>query len=594
MATNAQLYNTAYFSTHQDLLNQSIKLAEKEFVTLADRIQLLEGKIADYEKAIATGTNITKGGLKISESEVTGRLRVQEARRQNQAKELTAVEKSAEKSFDISRFNMPDVRNTMQAKIRSGAAVTRAVDDAINNVGGKGAGKDQVQKYVLAKSILQSAKSAATAQGQPYNEKVLRDQIASGMGIDGNVMLLSDEKIVQRVTQPKKDAINEKYAKMPKLADIKAKPGDIERMTDERDETAIKLKILEDQMRDQYGDDVDLGKIIERGREIYSQQYAPLTRKQRKELRKMKTAENLSPTARTNYEAYTSVRDNDSYYNRKDRKLNYKLFDEENNEDKIAIAARRIIEGKNSGNETDVRRLARELTDTPEQARAALGLAMHYFVENVETGLIPNLEKMVEKVEETSDEKAALNEASEEQGVSADSIKRTAEKVIPEVNPDFPSEADVEFDESGGTINRPGAEPAKVEKKDSFFDKLFSGRLFKKKEEVISEPEQKLEPVPLEEQNIPDEFKPAEPQGVDPALLQSQGVEVPVIPGPQIGDFKPYKPGGKMGYKLSAIGADGTRQYIYVNAAGKELPSTPISPKMFEDAEGLFNTEEGQ
>ena len=56
MATNAQLFNTAYFSTHQELLNQSIKLAEKEFVTLADRIQLLEGKIADYEKAIATGT----------------------------------------------------------------------------------------------------------------------------------------------------------------------------------------------------------------------------------------------------------------------------------------------------------------------------------------------------------------------------------------------------------------------------------------------------------------------------------------------------------------------------------------------------------
>lgn len=571
MTTNAQLYNTAYFSTHQELLNQSIKLAEKEFVTLADRIQLLEGKIADYEKAIATGTNITKGGLKISESEVTGRLRVQEARRQNQAKELTAVEKSAEKSFDISRFNMPDVRNTMQAKMRSGSTVTRAVDDAINNVGGKGAGKDQVQKYVLAKSILQSAKSAATAQGKTYNEQVLRDQIASGMGIDGNVMLLSDEKIVQRVTQPKKDAINEKYAKMPKLADIKAKPGDITRMKGEQSEAEEKLKILEDQMKDQYGDDVDLGKIIERGREIYSQQYAPLTRKQRKELRKMKTAENLSPTARTNYKAYTTVRDNGKY-------MSYvnTLFNEENDEDKIANAARKIIEGKNAGLDTDVRLLAKQMTDSEEEANAALGVAMHYFVQNVETGLIPNLEKMVKKVEQESDEKAALDEAAKEQGVSADAIQREAAKVIAEVNPDFPSEADVEFDESGGTINQPGAEPAKVEKKDGFFDKLFSGRLFQK-EEAKPLPEAPVE-IPTQEDVEFDE------RGGIPEVIGTPPVRLEPLKQLDIGTEVKKDPNFSYGYRLERIAPNGQRQYSGTGA----IEGKTITPAMQEEAEAAY------
>ncbi len=575
MATNAQLFNTAYFSTHQELLNQSIKLAEKEFVTLADRIQLLEGKIADYEKAIATGTNITKGGLKISESEVTGRLRVQEARRQNQAKELTAVEKSAEKSFDISRFNMPDVRNTMQAKIRSGSTVTRAVDDAINNVGGKGAGKDQVQKYVLAKSILQSAKSAATAQGKAYNEQVLRDQIASGMGIDGNVMLLSDEKIVQRVTQPKKDAINEKYAKMPKLADIKAKPGDIKRMQGEQSEAEEKLKILEDQMKDQYGDDVDLGKIIERGREIYSQQYAPLTRKQRKELRKMKTAENLSPTARTNYKAYTTVRDNGKY-------MSYvnTLFDEENNEDQIANAARKIIEGKNAGLDTDVRLLAKQLTNSEEEANAALGVAMHYFVQNVETGLIPNLEKMIEKVEQESDEKAALDEAAKEQGVSADAIEREAAKVIPEINPDFPSEADVEFDESGGTINRPGSEPAKVEKKDSFFDKLFSGRLFQKEEAAKPLPQAPVE-IPTQEDVEFDE------RGGIPEVIGTPPVQLEPIMQLEIGDVVKKNPNFSYGYRLERIAPNGQRQYSGTGA----IEGKTLDPAMQAEADLAYEAE---
>ena len=38
-----QLYNDAYFKTHEQRMQQSIALAEKEFTTLASRIEQLEG-----------------------------------------------------------------------------------------------------------------------------------------------------------------------------------------------------------------------------------------------------------------------------------------------------------------------------------------------------------------------------------------------------------------------------------------------------------------------------------------------------------------------------------------------------------------------
>ena len=585
MATNAQLYNTAYFTTHQQLLDQSIKLAEKEFVTLADRILLLEGKVADYERALATGymSSSGKGGkYSASESEVTGRMRLQESRNQNEAKELTAVAKSAEKSFDISRFNMPDVRNTMQAQIRSGATVQSAVDNAISNIGGKGAGKDQVQRYVLAKSILQNAKSAATAQGKTYNEGILRNNIAAGMGLDANTMMLADEKIVQIVSKPKQDAIKAKYAAMTLIPGVsRIKEGDKGEIEDDLKESERKLKALEDQMQRQYGDDVDLGLIIERGREIYSQQYAPLTRAQRRELRKMKTAENLSPSARKNYEAYTSVRDDSNYYNIKDKKLTYDIYNAENAEDIITSTAIKILDAKKAGRDTDVRSLASQLTDTPEQARAALGLAMHYFVENKgDMALEKSMREMID-IESMSDEAAALDEAAQEQGVSAKAIEREAAKVIAEVKPDLPSEADVAFDESGGTINRPDTEPAPVEQNDGFFDKLFSGRLFQKDEEVAPLPIEAPVEIPTQEDVEFDE------RGGLPDIIGTPPAQLTPIEALDIGTEIKKDPSFSYGYRLERVAPNGQRQYSGTGA----IEGKTLNPAMQAEADEAYEAE---
>lgn len=420
--TNAQLYNTAYFNTHQQLLQQSIKLAEKEFLSLADRIEMLEGKVADYERALATGymtSSATKKTL-VSESEVSGRIRLQEARRAREEKDYEDLNKSLDKSFDITRFNMPDVRNTMEAQMRSGKTVTRAVDDAMANIGGKGAGKDLMQRYVLSKALLQNAKSAATAQGKSFTEAQLRAQIAGGMGVDANTMLLSDEKIKEQLAKPERDRIKAYYESLPEIGDITriTTTEQRDRVTKEKEATEQKLKELEQKMTDRYGDDVDLGKIIERGRQIYSEQYAPLTGAQRRALRKQKTVEQLSPNARRNYEAFQAVSSGDEKV--------VSLFESDYDDDQIAKAARQIVAAKQSGRDTDVRRLAADLTDNNDDALKALGIAMHYVFNNegVPNLGIPETESQGQKG--ITDTGAAMDEAAREQGISLGAIEREA------------------------------------------------------------------------------------------------------------------------------------------------------------------------
>ena len=147
----------------------------------------------------------------------------------------------------------------------------------------------------------------------------------------------------------------------------------------------------------------------------------------------------------------------------------------------------------------------------------------------------------------------------------------------PEINPDFPSEADVEFDESGGTINRPGAEPAKVEKKDSFFDKLFSGRLFQKEEAAKPLPQAPVE-IPTQEDVEFDE------RGGIPEVIGTPPVQLEPIMQLEIGDVVKKNPNFSYGYRLERIAPNGQRQYSGTGA----IEGKTITPAMQEEAEAAY------
>ena len=113
-----------------------------------------------------------------------------------------------------------------------------------------------------------------------------------------------------------------------------------------------------------------------------------------------------------------------------------------------------------------------------------------------------------------------------------------------------------------------------------FFEELFQPKEkpaeteVKKEEKEEQKTEQQLVPVPLEELDVPEEFKPVQPQGVSEELLQSQGVEVPELPfakGTRLGET------GTFYYVYDGVDADGNPKIniFYKKGAKKDKPIDP-------------------
>ena len=432
-----QLYNDAYFKTHEQRMQQSIALAEKEFTTLASRIEQLEGKLADYERAIATGFKTTSGKGGVTEAQVTQRLKMQDSQRLQYNKARQKVRSEAEDSFDISRFNVPDIRQAMEADLRAGRSVSVTLDRAIQNVGGKGAGKDQLQKAVLAKALIAAMKNAATAQGKTFSGAALRTQTAGGMGVDENALSLSDEKLKQRQIQPRLDQIDKDYFQVDSTGKViffdndgnvvasaaEGQPrfridipgltamtaADRTKYAKERDEIANRLARLEDDMADRYGEDVDLGKIIDRGREIYSQQYAPLSSAQRAQLRRQKQEAGLTERGKINFAAYNSVGSTDP-------RIAGLFAEDADAGDPVIKAARIAVEAKRQGRDTDVHQMLKDFIADDTQRQEALGIAIHYVQQNPgEVGSTQDSALKIPKLKRgKTDAVAALDEAAKE------------------------------------------------------------------------------------------------------------------------------------------------------------------------------------
>ena len=316
---------------------------------------------------------------------------MQDSQRLQYNKARQKVRSEAEDSFDISRFNVPDIRQAMEADLRAGRSVSTTFDRAIQNVGGKGAGKDQLQKAVLAKALIAAMKNAATAQGKTFTGAALRTQAAGGMGVDENALSLSDEKLKQRQITPRLNQIDRDYFQVDAKGDViffdkdgnvvtsaEGQPRfriDIPGLTamtakdrtkyaQERDEIKRRLEDLEDEMETRYGEDVDLGRIIDRGRQIYSEQYAPLSPAQRAQLRKQKQMQGLTQRGKVNYEAYNSVGGTDARVTG--------LFGEDVDAgDPVIKAARQVVEAKSNGRDTDVHQLLKDLIADDEQRKVA-------------------------------------------------------------------------------------------------------------------------------------------------------------------------------------------------------------------------------
>mgnify|MGYP003131873572 FL=1 len=397
--TVGNIYNQAYLQTHEQRMQMAIKMAESEFTTLADRILELEKKVADYERAIA-GDFTTPGSS--ADNAATARLRLMHTVKAERNKRVDRAVAEAEDSFDIARFNVPGAQETMAAKMRAGSTVSSSVDAGLANLGGKGAGKNNLQRIVIAKSLLQAAENAAVTAGKSaqFNRTQQRNRIAAAYGIDPNDMIANEETLKRRFIDTRKKEIDETIG-VAELSD-----ADKSKLEAEKTATQEQLDKLRTQMTQRYGEDVDFGQLIERGRQIYNERLGPTTREDRKISRQIARMRKSSPRARQNLAGLEAVKIDDLRITKVGKE----------SDDEIINAASSILEAKKKGRDTVPFELALELLgDDEEKAYQALGLAIRKTVEEASKGDALAREKKKQDPKE-ADTKDAIAGALVEQG----------------------------------------------------------------------------------------------------------------------------------------------------------------------------------
>ena len=153
----------------------------------------------------------------------------------------------------------------------------------------------QIQRIVIAKALLQAAENAATTAGKSaqFNRTQQRNRIAAAYGIDPNDMIANEETLKRRFIETRKKEIDQTIGVKPLSAEDK------KRLEEERTETQKQLDKLRGQMQDRYGDNVDFGELIERGRQIYNERLGPVSGEDKKIQRQIQRMTKVSPRARS-------------------------------------------------------------------------------------------------------------------------------------------------------------------------------------------------------------------------------------------------------------------------------------------------------
>ena len=575
--TIGNLYNQAYLQTHEQRMAMAIKMAESEFTTLADRITLLEKKVADYERAIA-GDFSSPGSS--ADNAATARLRLMHTVQAEVNKRTDKAIQEAERSFDIARFNVPGAQETMAAKMRAGSTVSSAVDAGLANLGGKGAGKNNLQRIIIAKALLQAAENAATTAGKAssFNRNQQRTRIAAAYGIDANDMIANEETLKRRFIETRKKEIKATVG-ATELSD-----ADKTKLEAEKTQTQEQLDKLRQQMADRYGDDVDFGELIERGRQIYNERLGPISREDKKIQRQIQRMTKVSPRARQNLAALEMVAVDDRRIDLIGRLDAAGVEDKDN----VLAAANAILEAKKAGRDTVPFDLALELTKDEDKAYEALGLAFRKFAADQAQGdaLAREKEKQKQLKPQETDAKEAINVALAEQGQSGD---------------EFLDSINIDFDLSDLFAKRVKTESAEEskEKTDNFLDGLLN--IFKGRKDVTRRPFTATEKAaqsgskitkvtPIKEMrpsNRPEE--PEMPVG-DPVKEAAKGPKQPFDPKIYTKDNPfvqlNYDDGKRKGTYSYFIKPDGG--YGMIGLAGKEVDISG-NQKALDEAQAEFD-----
>ena len=328
------LYNDAYLMSHQQRLEYSFGLAQQELKTKLQLIEFYEKRAADLRKA-NTGSEFSK---------LITYYKLEHSVDKQYQDRVDRVAREVEDDFDISRVDVAGLGQAMRADMRAGASYDKAIRNVMGTVGSQG--RSELQRIVIAKAILGQAQTQAKALSKPFDVGNARAEIGRGMGITPAKMLLSD-------TDLKTEEYNRRIASKGltiKSSDMAALKKKIASDTNAADALQSKSDEIMKSITDTYGDDINLENLVERGREIYNRQFAPMNRQQKKMYAQSKLLDSMSPKAQLIYSGLNDL-------NPEDARIG-KLT--EGSADIPTAIAYQLLEDKLAGRDTDMVAFARD------------------------------------------------------------------------------------------------------------------------------------------------------------------------------------------------------------------------------------------
>ena len=604
--TYGGLYYDAYNMTNRANLDFSFELAMQEAKSLEER-KMAALKAYQRLKA-ANEKDIFDKKIKLARLQHSVNKQIQDSKKE--------IRKQISGAYDIDDIGLTAVGETMARKVGAGTSTTRTTQEAITAIGGTGAGRSNFQRAIIGRNLLQLAEAAHLRGGRTagtFPRRQIEIIIKSGLGLKDDlsksIQEIEDEELKRQLktvgttvkrgkikvfeevdtdgdgvpdtSKPVIDPATNKQKEVLAPGETIASLQESIQVSEGQIATGKQGVIdIDSKIKELFGDDVDemLGseRIIERARDIYDRKFKRLTPEQERAQEEFRLTQRMSKTGKANYKLLDVIADNDPYIDRlveaesvilpsKDEVLPgyvkvaniimlQKKLDPTLKADDIisrikvqqsGLTPAEIQKGKALALRATMRRANPNFSPTPPLPKTTQQKVAQAFLEAAET---PKEKAKTQNMFGIDDNIFDIVEGKSDVSGVPDSIGNEPQGENPVLK--FFSE-----------LFEPKEKPAKTEVKKE------------EKEEQKTE-QQQLVPVPLEEQDIPEEFKPVQPQGVSEELLQSQGVEVPELPfakGTRLGET------GTFYYVYDGVDADGNPKIniFYKKGAKKDKPIDP-------------------
>ena len=383
-------YTDSYLKTHTELVQQSIVMAQQEFETQLQIIQF-------YDKQLSKMKYGTEDGKSSFQTKPTLVYRSKKDYRDSMQKEIDIVETQ---TVNLG-VDLVAAKNVAKSLIRGKKSPSQALTEIAQSQGYKEAGGSLYQKRLIAKKLVNTVAAAAAEAGQPVKLPQLIAAAEASLNVTGFTVgedVLKANEITSRQSklEPISTTGQSKSTSGGKTTNVDFSMSDVELKEDGtlvfKNGTVLtveqeriyklqdKINKLNTRFEESYGEEFTIDDMIERGREIYRDNYAPMSAKQQKKLDNEQRAEFVSGLNQQQQNIFNALES----VNADDKRIkdyfsgNYKLGD------KFYETVDQIVQAGKNGQQINPADLVNTLyPDDADKARDALGIAMQVQMQNL-------------------------------------------------------------------------------------------------------------------------------------------------------------------------------------------------------------------